>query len=372
MPSSTIRRIESATLVGTRPRPAGSNARLGYHGDTIRMPTVRLTTDDGVSGIGRCSASADRLGALLGLPLEAVVSDGVVGPEWMDVEFPVVDLAARVAGVPVHRLAGSKGEGFRARTYDTSLYFDDLHLDDDDAAADLIASEARDGWERGHRAFKIKVGRGARHMPLERGTVRDIAIIHAVRAAVGPDALVMIDANNGWNLNITKRVLAETADAHLYWLEEAFHEDNVLYTDLGEWMAVEGMATLIADGEGAAHPSLVSWARDGVIDVVQYDMVAYGFGAWRNLGVELDGAGARTAPHTYGNGFGHIMTCHLTGVVAGLEPVEWDEAAFDAIDASAWVIRDGWVEIPDLPGFGLELDDALFASAVAGNGFTLS
>ena len=62
---------------------------------------------------------------------------------------------------------------FRARCYDTSLYIDDLHLADDNEAAALIASEALEGKARGHKAYKIKVGRGAMHMPLEQGTHRD-------------------------------------------------------------------------------------------------------------------------------------------------------------------------------------------------------
>ena len=49
-------------------------------------------------------------------------------------------------------------------------------------------------------------------MELEKGTRRDIAIIRAVRKAVGPDCPIMIDANNGYNLNLAKRVLDETAD----------------------------------------------------------------------------------------------------------------------------------------------------------------
>ena len=57
------------------------------------------------------------------------------------------------------------------------LYFDDLHLESTGAAAECIAGEAREGYARGHRAFKIKVGRGARHMPLETGTERDIAVV---------------------------------------------------------------------------------------------------------------------------------------------------------------------------------------------------
>ena len=92
-------------------------------------------------------------------------------------------------------------------------------------------TRARD-YEKNHRSFKIKVGRGARHMPLEAGTRRDIAVIKAVREAVGPEATILIDANNGYNFNIARRVLAETADCNVFWLEEAFHEDPELYETL--------------------------------------------------------------------------------------------------------------------------------------------
>ena len=104
------------------------------------------------------------------------------------------------------------------------------------------------------------------------GTRRDIRVIHAVRAAVGADAPIMIDANNGYNLNLAKQVLEETASAGVYWIEEPFHEDGRLYAAFKEWMAARGIETLIADGEGAASPSLLDWARQGLIDVVQYDI----------------------------------------------------------------------------------------------------
>jgi len=371
--STRITRIEAVTVSGKRPRPAGSNARLGVHGDTVRLPLVRLVTGDGQAGFGRCPANEGQLRSLLGQRLDDIVEAGAVKADWSLYELPVLDLAARIAGQPVYRFAGHlSADPVRVVPYDTSLYFDDLDLADHAAAADRIAGEALEGVERGFRAFKIKVGRGARHLPLEQGTVRDIAVINAVREAVGPEATVMIDANDGWNLNLTKRVLAETAGANLHWLEEAFHEDAVLYEDLKRWMAGEGLSVLVADGEGAAHPSLVDWARDGVVDVVQYDIHSYGFGRWASLGASLDGSGIHLAPHAYGGGVGPHVICHLAGMVNGMGLVEWDLANFGEVDMSAWVIRDGALEVPDAPGFGLELDEAAFAAAVKANGIVLT
>ena len=71
--SSRIERIEWGTLEGKRPRSAGCNARLAAHGDTIRMPIVRLTTADGASGFGVCRAK----------PEEVIPLVDAVGPQGL-------------------------------------------------------------------------------------------------------------------------------------------------------------------------------------------------------------------------------------------------------------------------------------------------
>src|SRR5690606_27126336 len=134
-----------------------------------------------------------------------------------------------------------------------------------------------------------------------------ILIIRAVREAVGPDARLMLDANNGYNLNLARHVLSETADCNIYWLEEAFHEDAVLYHDLKEWLERQGLHVLIADGEGDASPRLLDWARDGLIDVVQYDIISHGISRWLETGRQLDGWGVASAPHHYGTIYGNYV-----------------------------------------------------------------
>jgi L-alanine-DL-glutamate epimerase-like enolase superfamily enzyme len=370
--------VEWARLEGRRPRHAGSNARLGEHGIVVRVPILRITTADGSSGFGVYHGSPERLGELLGTPFDDLfLGTGAVPERWQPFEYAIWDLAGVRASTPVYALAAAIAgraveEPFRAPCYDTSLYFDDLQLDSEQSAAELIAAEARAGYERGHRAFKIKVGRGARHMPLEQGTRRDIAIVRAVREAVGPAAPIMLDANNGYNLNLTKRVLAETADCSILWMEEAFHEDDVLYRDLREWLTKEHLRILIADGEGQADPRLIQWARAGLIDVIQYDIFGYGFTRWLALGRELDRAGLRSAPHHYGGHYGNYAAGHLAAAIQGFTYVEWDEATTEGLDTSGYAIQDGWVTLPAAPGFGLTLDEAVFQSAIAKDGIRRS
>ena len=125
----------------------------------------------------------------------------------------------------------------------------------------------------------------------------------------------MLDANNGYNLNLTKRVLAETADCGIFWMEEPFHEDPTLYRDLREWLQKEKLPTLIADGEGQASPTLLDWARDGIVDVIQYDIYSHGFTRWLATGRQLDTWGARSAAHHYGGHYGNYASGHLAAAI---------------------------------------------------------
>lgn len=378
MENTRIVRIEYGVLEGERARHAGSNARLGDHGRTVRVPLARLTTDDGAQGFGLFRGGRDNAAAFLGTSLaEAFAAESGATDAARLWDYPLWDLMAKRAGRPVYALAAAMNGAtpptpYRAHCYDTSLYFDDLHLERDDEAAGLIAAEAREGYERGHRAFKIKVGRGARHLPLDAGTRRDIAVVKAVREAVGPGLPIMLDANDGYNLNLTKHVLTETAACEIFWMEEPFHEDAVLYRDLRAWLQREGLPTLIADGEGDASPRLLEWARDGIVDVVQYDIFRHGFTNWLGTGKELDGWGVRSAPHHYGGHIGNYAAAHLAGAIRGFTFVEWDEVTTPGIDAPAYLVRDGRVEVPDTPGFGLALDETLFRRAVTSRGFDLS
>ena len=378
MRAARIASIEWGTLVGRRPRLAGYNARKkDDHGWETPISLARLTTADGATGFGLSNLSHEQAELFIGTALDELITaaNGVVDRAFV-LENPLWDLLGQRAGRPVYRiLAGSAckdvAEPPRVPCYDTTLLIDDLHLPTDEEGAALIASEARFGYEQGHRAFKIKVGRGARHMPPVEGNRRDVAVIRAVRAAVGPHATILIDANNGYTLNIAKHILSETADCNLFWLEEAFHEDDELYADLHAWIEGEGLSVLIADGEGSASPHLLDYARRGIVDVIQYDIFSYGMTKWLQTAPKLDAWNVRTAPHHYGRHLGNFVSGHLAPAIENFAFVEWDELSTPGLDSSAYTVEEGLVTLPDAPGFGLNLDETLFQQAVQENGFVV-
>ena len=375
MPKTKIKCIKWAQLYGKRPRKAGCNSRLGEHGIHVKPPIAAIFVKNGAIGFGRANISKEQAQSLIGCHIEDIFDlENGVKRQFHWIEYPIWDLVGQLANRPIYSLLDPSTydtDVFTVPCYDTSLYIDDLHLTDHKEAADLIASEAIAGRKYGHSNFKIKVGRGAMHMVLESGTARDIMVVNAVRNAVGPQAKVLLDANNGYNLNLTKQVLAETAEAHIHWIEEAFHEDPRLYENLKDWIQKEGLQTFIADGEGSASPNLLDWARDGLVDVNQYDIFGYGFMSWLKLGSQLDQWNVRSAPHHYGGYYGNFVSCHLAAGIQLFEFVEWDQASVFGIDDSAYKIIDGFVNVPKAAGFGLSLDQEIFNQQVKQNGFVV-
>jgi L-alanine-DL-glutamate epimerase-like enolase superfamily enzyme len=117
------------------------------------------------------------------------------------VDVAMHDLVARAAGQPLHRLLGGAGDG-------TSIALT-MALGMGEPAA--LADGARAAIDEGFAAVKLKVGSDP--------TV-DIAAVRAVRDAVGPDAMVYVDANGGYTRVEARRVARAFEAAGIALFEE--------------------------------------------------------------------------------------------------------------------------------------------------------
>ncbi|MZQ86054.1 mandelate racemase [Paenibacillus sp. 5J-6] len=368
-----IEKIEQVLMKGERRRLAGCNARLGVHGKEVSFPLVRITIG-GITGYSWSRISREAAEAMIGASVsEIFCEEQWIKDRFQSIQFPLIDWLANVREMPVYKLLSQKEwtSPLTVPCYDTSLYFDDLHLSSEQDAVALLQEEAMQGYNEGFRGFKIKVGRGAMHMDLMEGTKRDIAIVNGIREAVGPQCNLSIDANNGYNLNLTKQVLKETAQSNLLWIEEAFHEDDRLYRNLKDWMHEEKLNVLITDGEGLAAGPIVEWAEQGLIDAIQYDLKDYGIVNWLKLAKRLAKSGVKAAPHNYGGFYGNFASAQVYPAIEGFMFVEWDEAQIPGIDTSGYVIKDGKISVPSTPGFGLHIDTAYYDRKVSESGWTV-
>jgi L-fuconate dehydratase len=149
------------------------------------------------------------------------------------------------------RLARVLDEGFPS--YTTSVGW--LGYSDEKVKA-LTQQAYREGW----RAMKMKVGG-----PIE----DDVRRARLIRAEIGPDALLMMDANQIWDVDEAIANMARLAEADPYWIEEPTHPDDVL----GHARIQQAVAPVrVATGEVAANRVVFKQLlQAGAIRVMQVD-----------------------------------------------------------------------------------------------------
>ena len=78
-----------------------------------------------------------------------------------------------------------------------------------------------------------------------------------------------------------------------------------------------------------------------------------------------------SAPYHFGLYLGNYVSGHLAAAVQGLRYIEWDEATVPGVSTPGYKFSDGRLRVSDDPGFGIEVDEELFAQAVKSTGFEL-
>jgi L-fuconate dehydratase len=185
-------------------------------------------------------------------------------------------------GLP-DRLAALAAAGFPS--YTTSVGW--LGYPDDKVRA-LTRAAYAEGW----RAMKMKVGG-----PLD----DDVRRAELIRSEIGPDALLMMDANQIWGVDEAIANMARLAGADPYWIEEPTHADDVL----GHARIAAAVAPVrVATGEAAANRVIFKQLMQaGAIGVCQVDACRVG-GVNEVLSILLMAAkfGVPVCPHAGGVG----------------------------------------------------------------------
>jgi L-alanine-DL-glutamate epimerase-like enolase superfamily enzyme len=257
----------------------------------------------------------------------------------------------------------SPGSPRKVPVYDGSIYFADLLPQYADAWEDRFKREIDMGLERGHRMFKIKIGRGAKWMPRDQGDDRDVAVVQAIRRHAGKDVLLGVDANNGYDLEGAKRFMDRAGDVNLAFTEEMFPEVVEQCLALKEFFRARKWDTLLADGETQGELEVFKpFIAARAIDVLQADMNRFGVDG---ILAEADMArpqGIRIAPHNWGSLLGYYHQLHVGAATDNFYRAEQDPLSSDLLVADGFTIKDGIATLPPTSGFGLRLNDNRFAA----------
>ena len=255
------------------------------------------------------------------------------------------DLAARRAGLPLWRLLG----GTRA---DVPAYASGIGPE---AAVDTVLAQQ----VAGHIAFKLKVGFD---------TQADAGRVESVRRELGPQAMLMVDANQGWRPEEAAANCQALAAHGLAWIEEPVSVDQP--TPLWQRLAAVAGAPLAGGENLIGHAAFDGALQAGALSVLQPDLAKWG-GVSGCLAVarKAMASGRRYCPHFLGAGIGLAMSAHVLAAAGGDGLLEMDvnpNPLRDLLTGGLSPVNAGRVRLPDVPGYGHPPDlPALRGFAVA-------
>ncbi|HEX5531665.1 MAG TPA: mandelate racemase/muconate lactonizing enzyme family protein [Methylomirabilota bacterium] len=213
-----------------------------------------------------------------------------------------------------------------------------------------IGSEMESYRAAGVAGCKFKVGGLAPEADAER--------VRAARAAAGPDFVLAVDANRGWSVDDAVRFAHLVEPLDIRWFEEPCHwHDDV------HMMAEVRRATRIPITAGQSEITSHAVRRlldAGAVDLVNFDASeGGGVTEWRRAAALCAPAGVQMAHHEEPQIAGQLLAAvsHGTYVECFADPER--DPAWQALWANRPAVRDGTFPIPDGPGFGLVLDEAM-------------
>jgi L-alanine-DL-glutamate epimerase-like enolase superfamily enzyme len=364
-------------------------------------PVVRITTDEGISGLGVAESFKPYL-----KPHVMFYRDLIVGQDPTDVERVMLgirrlgsfkpwgsavsaieialwDIAGKAAGVPVYKLLGGKVRD-KVRVYNGAVRFPMSGFSPQDYAANMAQMKAcREGFTiikqgigfHSPMASRVpdftygEVQTGGRHpnrgLLTERGLKHVIACVEAMKEVLGDEVGLALDCGPGWMVPDAIRLARALESLNVMWLEDLLTGDYVPYVLPDVYREVtQSTSTPIHTGEQI-------YLRQNFKDLIESHAVRIigpdpcdvgGLAELKWVAEYADMHGILMAPH--GTGDGLIGLAALVQVSAALPqnyiafeyPIGRPEWWYDIVEGLPDpVVQDGFIEVWDRPGLGVDL-----------------
>jgi galactonate dehydratase len=345
-------------------------------GTTWRNLTiVRVRTDDGLEGVGEVRM-VNHTRAVLGYLAHAIPThvlgadpfeiEALVQRMWRTdyeragatvmsgisaVEIACWDIVGKALGQPVHRLLGGAVRP-RIKAYANGWYTVERTPEEFHAAATRVV-------ERGYRALKVDpFGAGSYELtPEERR--RAVALVEAVRAAIGPDAELLVEMHGRFTPATAVAIARELERFAPSWIEEPVPPENLAALE----KVARQVSIPVATGERihVRHEFRELLERQAA-DVIQPDVTTVGgilearkIAAWAESHYVL------VAPHNVGGPISTAAALHLAACTPNFKIQEhfndFAEAHVKLAAPGNPEVEDGHFAVPTAPGLGVTLDE---------------
>lgn len=283
---------------------------------------------------------------------------GVVIGAISGVDIALWDLKGRALGVPVYKLLGGP---FRESVvpYATGMYYKQGRDLADQFR--ILEDEARGYAAQGFSAMKMKIGL---FQPKQ-----DIALVGAIRKAIGPDVRLAVDANHAYNAYSAIEVGRGIEEYNIAWFEEP-----CLPEDIRGYLEVKARLRIPISGGEVEYTSF--GARELIaqraVDIIQPDTCGCGgITECVRIAALARAFGVQYFPHVWGSAVGLAASLHLMAALPPCPPTgnpsPYYQEPLLELDRNPSPLRDelarepirfanGVVAVPQGPGLGITIN----------------
>ncbi|MFT5445079.1 MAG: L-alanine-DL-glutamate epimerase-like enolase superfamily enzyme [Gammaproteobacteria bacterium] len=331
----------------------------GLFSGSSQLGLLRLQTDEGVDGYAFLG-SASRGAQMDVQSLVHYLKPIVVGSDPLErerlyaemyrktrmttlraigaVDIALWDIAGKIAGLPITKLIGQYRSSCPA-------YASSAVLSSPQEYAEEALRLRGEGWS----AYKI-------HPPTE--PELDIKVCAAVRAAVGDDYRVMLDATWSYDYPQALRVGRAIQEMDFYWYEDPLDEEDMLnYVKLKQQLHIPIVATEYSPGGLYSYPQ---WLIHRATDYLRGDVAVKGGITGILKAAHLAEAFKMNYEiHHGGNSLNNIANLHVTMALRNCEYFEVllpSAAQVYGLQEDIEVDAAGLVHAIDAPGLGAVID----------------
>lgn len=339
---------------------------------------VRVETDAGITGIGEVDSNPMAAKGAIDGPFSHTTACGlaqvVVGEDPFETEkiwhkmyraniyggrrgaafhamsgidMALWDIKGKALGLPVWKVLGG-GFHKKIRCYASSLF------GATPGATRELAARYRD---RGFDAVKFG------WHPMGRDEKTDIALVREARRGLGAGPDLMIDAGLVWDSKTALQRAIAFAEHKIFWLEEPLRPDD--YEGYRK-LAAATPVRIAAGEEESGRQSFLDLMDRGRIDVVQVDLTRCGgFTEAMKIAALAWDRGLPVANHGFTTYINVAAALHWLNAIPNAlicEFVAEEETNLrEFVTRQKLRARDGWLDIPQEPGLGVELDEEAIA-----------
>lgn len=255
------------------------------------------------------------------------------------IDMALWDLKGRLMNQPIYELLGGLYRD-RVKVYATGL-------DPDDP----IRHAAQIYKRHGVNMFKLRVGFNIDE---------DTRLVERFIEELGDGVGLMVDANMAWSPLDAYKFISGVDDLGLIWVEEPINMDDLHGL---RWLRGR-IKTPIAGGENSHDlRDALKLLSNKVLDYIMPDVSKTGgITLCRRIAGLAEAHGVAASPHYYGSNLGLAATIQFSAATPVVKFIQRDVSESrvrDRVIKDQLVVRDGYIDVPDKPGIGVEVDETI-------------